>query len=131
MDATVIQGCLAAMALVTSAHAESLPDPTRPPLAVLAPAGAVGDAAEPAGGLVLQSVLIAPDRRSAVISGQSMALGDTVGGFRLVRVAAGEVTLEGLEGSRTLSLFPDVHKRKPHAADQPARGGGDGRHGKR
>ena len=131
MAATVIPGCLAAMALVTSAHAESLPDPTRPPLAVLAPASAAGDATEPVGGLVLQSVLIAPDRRSAVISGQSMALGDTVGGFRLVRVAAGEVTLEGHEGSRTLSLFPDVRKRKPHGADLPARGGGVARHGKR
>ncbi len=131
MAATVIPGCLAAMALLASAHAESLPDPTRPPLAVLAPASAAGDATEPVGGLVLQSVLIAPDRRSAVISGQSMALGDTVGGFRLVRVAAGEVTLEGHEGSRTLSLFPDVRKRKPHGADQPARSGSGARHGKR
>ena len=131
MAATVIPGCLAAMALVTSVHAESLPDPTRPPLAVLAPASAPGDATERMGGLVLQSVLIAPDRRSAVISGQSMALGDTVGGFRLVRVAVAEVTLEGLEGSRTLSLFPDVRKRKPHGADQLARSGSGARHGKR
>ncbi len=112
---------LAAMALAASAHAESLPDPTRPPPAILVPANAAGDTAEPTGGLVLQSVLIAPDRRSAVISGQAMAVGDAVGGLRLMRVAAAEVTLEGLEGSRTLSLFPDVRKRKPRDADAPLR----------
>ena len=121
MVATLIAAGLTALALAVAVQAESLPDPTRPPPAILAPASAAGDAAEPAGGLVLQSVLIAPDRRSAVISGQAMAVGDAVGGLRLVRVAAAEVTLEGLEGLRTLSLFPDVRKRKPHEADPPTR----------
>lgn len=128
MAATVIVALgLTALALLAVAHAESLPDPTRPPDAVLAPADG-GDATRPSGGLVLQSILIAPDRRGAVISGQSLVVGDMVGGLRLARVAAGEVTLEGLEGTRTLSLFPDVSKRSSHTAGEPA--GRARRHGK-
>jgi len=124
----VIAGGLFAFALAAAASAETLPDPTRPPASVLAPPADAAAIPGLDGALVLQSVLIAPDRRSAVISGQSMKVGDTVGGFRLVRVAAGEVTLEGLEGSRTLSLFPDVHKHRVTTATDPAPRGARPRH---
>ena len=112
---------LAALSLVAVAvavaNAEPLPDPTRPPSAILAPTSGTTEAGEPAGGLILQSTLIAPDRRAAVISGRSMTVGDAIGGFRLVRVAPTEVMLEGSEGARTLKLFPDVKKRAASVAE--------------
>ena len=112
---------LTALALVAVVHAEPLPDPTRPPAAILASSSGVTEAGEPAGGLVLQSILIAPDRRAAVISGRSMTVGDAIGGFRLVRVAPTEVMLEGSDGVRTLKLFPDVTKRAAPVAETTRR----------
>jgi hypothetical protein len=99
--------------------AENLPDPTRPPALLLEPAGEAAPA-EPGGGLVLQSVLIAPDRRAAVIGGRAVPLGAKVGAFTLSAVRETEVTLTGPEGSRTLRLFPGVDKRAVRVADETA-----------
>lgn len=88
--------------------AEMLPDPTRPP----AEAGFVGSAgAALTSGPVLQSVMIAPGRRTAVISGQLLTEGELFGEAKLTRIAEGEVVLSGPEGQQTLRLFPDVAKR--------------------
>ncbi len=87
--------------------AETLPDPTRPP----AEAGLAGSAvAAVASGPMLQSVMIAPGRRSAVISGQLLTEGALFGEAKLVRIAEGEVVLSGPDGQQTLRLFPDVEK---------------------
>lgn len=88
-------------------NAETLPDPTRPP----AEAGYMGSAvAAVASGPVLQSVMIAPGRRTAVISGQLLMEGELFGEAKLVRIAEGEVVLSSPEGQQTLRLFPDVVK---------------------
>ncbi|MBX9963616.1 MAG: MSHA biogenesis protein MshK [Burkholderiales bacterium] len=114
---TPVTMALALAASVHGAWAETLPDPTRPPAFLFAPADGDGPPAEASGGLVLQSVLIAPNRRSAIIGGRTLSVGDRLGDFTLVRVSEGEVQLRGPEGARTLKLFPAVTKRVAHGGD--------------
>lgn len=108
---TVGAGILATVA-IGAAAAEILQDPTRPPASLFA--AAEGDAATVAAtnsAYVLQSVLIGAGRRSAIIGGRQLAIGERLGGYTLVRIAETEVLLQGPEGSRTLKLFPGVDKR--------------------
>lgn len=101
--------------------AETLPDPTRPPVeAGMEMPGAPAVTSGP----VLQSVMIRPDRRTAVISGQLVAEGERFGNARLTRVSEGEVTLVGPEGRKTLRLFPGVEKQfsRPSREETPKRG---------
>lgn len=63
--------------------------------------------------LVLQSVLLGPGRiPAAVISGQLVELGGTVGGARLARVTPHSVLLQGTQGTTTLTLMPEGQKTK-------------------
>jgi len=111
-----LSGLVAALA-GAGVGAETLPDPTRPPAFLFAPIDGEAAATEGAkGGLVLQSVLIAPGRRTAIIGGRHVTIGERVGDFTLVRVDETEVLLRGPEGSRTLKLFPDSEKRLAGAA---------------
>jgi len=89
--------------------AQSLPDPTRPPATLIVGATAVASAAS---GPTLQSVLISPGRKVAVISGQTVQVGGMVGDARVVRIAEGEVVLVRGGQSQTLKLFPGVEKRQ-------------------
>jgi len=85
--------------------AETLPDPTRPPAAMLAASAA---ASAPTGALQLQSVLIGPGRTpAAVISGQLVLVGGRVGDTRLVRVSERSAVLRGPNGDTTLALIPE------------------------
>lgn len=86
--------------------AEVLPDPTRPPAA----AGVETPGAATAGP-VLQSVMIRPGRRTALISGQLLAEGERFGDAKLIKISEGEVILAGPEGRQTLKLFPEVEKK--------------------
>jgi MSHA biogenesis protein MshK len=107
---------LAALALSGMAWAQgALVDPTRPPNA-LAPmggggAGAGGEEAASTGPR-LQSVLISPNRRLAVIDGRTVPLGGTVAGAVLVQVAETHVVLKQGAETRTLDLHPGVSKKK-------------------
>lgn len=96
--------------------AESLPDPTRPPdAASAAPAPGEKAAAE----WTLQSVMISPGRMAAIVNGQYVLLGETVGNARLVKVSEGEVVLQAGDKRIPLRLFPGVEKslrgKKPPA----------------
>ena len=84
---------------------ENLPDPTRPP-------AGMGASAPAASGPVLQSVLISPGRKLAVISGETVQVGDRFGEARVTRIAEGEVVLIRGEKSQTLRLFPGIEKRQ-------------------
>lgn len=88
--------------------AESLPDPTRPPAGVGAAVEVPGVAAA---GPVLQSVLISSGRKSAIISGKTVALGGKYGDARLVRISENDVVLKTGSVTETVRLFPDVEKR--------------------
>jgi MSHA biogenesis protein MshK len=94
------------LALFTvAATAEELPDPTRPPPAMMA--APEGRAAEyqPSG---LQSIIISKNRRVAIIDGETVALGGKHGDAKLIEVNEGNVVLQGVHGRQVMSLFPDV-----------------------
>ena len=89
------------------AAGEALPDPTRPPEAMLA--GAPGEMH--GSGLVLQSVLMGKGRKpAAIISGQVVRLGGKIGDARLIRLTESRVVLASPEGETTLQLTPAVEK---------------------
>jgi MSHA biogenesis protein MshK len=98
---------LCAMSVLMPSAAQTAPfaDPTRPPNMVDS-----GSAVLPAGPR-LESVLIAPDRRVAVISGQQVRLGDKFGDGQVVRITASEVVIRGADAVETLKLFPEAEKR--------------------
>jgi MSHA biogenesis protein MshK len=89
-----------------SAVAASFPDPTRP--ATFTP----GAAPVPTGRPRLESVLIAPDRRIAVISGQRVQLGDRIGGAQVVSITESAVVLRSDQSSETLLLFPQLKRNR-------------------
>ena len=94
---------------MSSACAQVTNDPTRPP---------VGYAAESpempveSGGPTLQSVLISPSHRAAIISGVMVKEGDKFGDAVLVKVAENEVVLKSAGASQVLKLHPGVEKRE-------------------
>ena len=94
----------ACMAAAPMAGAQAMRDPTRPPAAST---GSVVGRTEPSG-WILQSVLISPERRYAIINGEVVAIGGSVAGAELVAVAAERVTLRTQGGLRVVHLFPDV-----------------------
>ena len=110
--------------------ANALPDPTRIPATISAPAPA-GDTAQGSG---LQSIIIGPGRRAAIINGQTVEQGRKYGDARLIRVNEDSVVLRGPQGKQVLRLFPGVEirkdktqslRRKPLAAKQaPAKQAG-------
>lgn len=98
---------LALFVALFSAHAtaENLPDPTRIPAFISAPAATVGMDAQPTG---LQTILISKTRRAAIIDGVTVELGGKHGDARLVEVNEGSVVLKSAQGRQVLTLFPAV-----------------------
>jgi MSHA biogenesis protein MshK len=99
----------AAMTLPAVALAENLVDPTQPP-------GAAGGRSaatmpRPNGGPQLQSVLISPQRRVAVIDGETVRTGDLVGDARVTGIRETEVILRAGNEVRVLRMYPDVEKK--------------------
>ena len=111
-----------ALSCVLPAWGQALSDPTRPAQEwlnaqpkVAGATSAFGEEAPPH----LQSLLIRPSRRYAIIDGQLVGVGDTFNDARVVKVSPSEVVLRSERGIQTLKLFADVEKRpvKPAAAD--------------
>jgi hypothetical protein len=65
-----------------------------------------GDAATIESHYRLDSVLLAPDRRLAIINGRQLAPGDWLGGAKLIDIRATEVTLRINGQSHILTLLP-------------------------
>jgi len=103
--------CLAGTA---AAQRETLVDPTRPPMAA-----GESRAKEPAAlpGPRLQSVLISPTRRVAVISGSTVVQGGKYGGATVTSITEGAVLLRYADRKETLYLIPDAIKRERRAED--------------
>lgn len=93
--------------LSCEAWGASFADPTRP--ATLTP----GAAPVPTGRPRLESVLIAPDRRIAIISGQRVQLGDRIGAAQVVSITESAVVLRSGLNSETLPLFPQLKRNRP------------------
>ena len=92
---------LAASLLAPVGHAAPFADPTQPPVV----SDSIGAAT---GGTRIESILIAPDRRVAVISGQQVTIGSRLGSGTVVRITETEVVVRGAEGEQTLKLFPQL-----------------------
>ncbi|OGA11698.1 MAG: hypothetical protein A3D95_11575 [Betaproteobacteria bacterium RIFCSPHIGHO2_12_FULL_69_13] len=92
--------------LASAAQGAPFADPTRPPNASESDPGSAA-----AAGPRLESVLIAPNRRFAVISGQTVRVGDTFGEAKVVRITESAVVLRKGEELETLKLIPEVDKR--------------------
>ena len=90
--------------IASAAIAQALRDPTRPP----ATGTNMVAGTMQAPGWILQSVLISPERRYAIINGEVVALGASIAGAELISIAAERVTLRTREGLRVVYLFPDV-----------------------
>jgi MSHA biogenesis protein MshK len=92
----------------TAAAAQVLSDPTRPPAAAgEAPAEARVEAPPSR----LQSVLISPGRKLAVIDGQTVALGGRLGDSIVVAIAPTQVILQTGGTYQTLKLHPGIEKK--------------------
>ncbi|MBC3807572.1 MSHA biogenesis protein MshK [Undibacterium seohonense] len=95
-----------------SVFAQNLPDPTRPPVSLLqSDAGVVVPT-----GPILQSILISPQRKIAIIDGQTVKLNGKVGNQTLVNISETEVVLKSGKQLQTLSLHPDLIKKKNRAS---------------
>ena len=113
--------CAVSLAAV-AVRAEGLIDPTRPPAGFnLAVSGT--KPMETVAPLMLESVLIHPDARSAINSGERLTLGQKIRGLRLVRIGDTEVVLLDGGERRTLKLYPGVQKKPANAVDRTAPGG--------
>ncbi len=106
---------LAASSATQAALAQPLADPMRPPAAP-APEQAGGEAATPQPRL--QSVLISPSRRLAVIDGRVVRLGERVGDATLAAISESQVVLQRAGGRETLRLNP-VAQKTPVPAPRP------------
>lgn len=105
----LIAAALLAAPLSCLAGSDALFDPTTPPMAMMP--GGDGGLAEPAGP-VLQSVLLSPGRKIAVISGQSVRVGGKFGDATLIKVSDHEAVLRNGDGTlQTLKMYPAVEKR--------------------
>lgn len=105
--AALLLACAASSA-GQAARAQALSDPMRPPqisAAELPLASAQGPASR------LQSVLISPARRLAVIDGRVVALGGQVGGATVVAISETEVVLKKGDERETLKFSPGLQVR--------------------
>jgi MSHA biogenesis protein MshK len=107
---------MALLCLEQVATAESLPDPTRP--AIDLSAGAGGEAQVSTVPKGLQSTIISPQYRAAIINGETVPLGGKSGDSRLVEVREGSVVLQNAQGRRVLELFPRVDIRQTETASR-------------
>ncbi len=104
--ALALYATLAALPLPGSA----LIDPTRPASYGQA---AAAHASESRRGWTLDSTLVAPDRRVAVINGKRVSEGESVDGARIIEIRKLDVLIQA-DGRRiTLQLLPDIVKKQP------------------
>jgi len=104
----------ACLVLAPLAYAQALSDPTRPPAA----AAVAPDAIPAPGGAQaspqisrLQSVLIAPGRRIAIIDGVTVPLGGKLGDATLIRLSETEAVLRKGGETEVLKLLPGIERK--------------------
>lgn len=106
-DRRLLAACLALLALPTLAVAQNLPDPTqrtsiRRATTATAPAPTRW---------VLQSTLVAEDRRVTVINGRTVAVGGTVDGARVTDIQPYAVRLRTTDGPLEITMTGADPKR--------------------
>ena len=103
------------MSVLCPLTAEELPDPTRPPAEISSVPSADGQATRSVNN-GLQSIIISPSRRAAIINGQTVELGAKYGNAKLLEVNERGVVLQGKQGKQSLALFPGVQLKLKGAA---------------
>lgn len=108
-----------ALCAVPAAHAsdENLPDPTRPPAFLSAPAAGkdgASDGSPPAA--VIQAIKYGPRYQAVIIDGQEIPLGGRYGDARVVAITPSEIVLRNGKDKQVLKLFPDAEKKAAPAA---------------
>ena len=98
--------CAAAFVATRAAGAETMADPTRPPARLSAPDGHRDASGRP----VLQSIIITPHRRSAIIDGERVDLRGRFGDAEVVQITESDVVLRSPGGTEILKLYPGVDK---------------------
>ncbi len=94
--------------LGTLVHAQAMTDPMRPPLVASQPAAAREAAPE----RLVQTIIIGPAQRYAVINGRTLAQGERIGDARIERITETDVTLRQADGKTVvLGLLPHVQKK--------------------
>ncbi len=111
MTRVLILGFGLGLACAAPAQTRPLADPTRPPNVSAETAEAVVIE-----GPRLQSVLISPTRRAAVISGTAVAQGGRYGDARVEEISESAVVLRYADRRETLQLLPRQDKRERRAA---------------
>ncbi|HZR02681.1 MAG TPA: hypothetical protein VFA81_05875 [Burkholderiales bacterium] len=106
--------------LPASIRAGSLSDPTRP--AVRPSVSIAKLPGLPAPQWVLQSVLLSPSARSAIINGVLVPLGGRIGAAQLVEVHEDEAVLQVEGHRRSLRLFPAARKEVSRIGASPVIG---------
>ncbi len=85
-----------------------VPDPTRPPAALMTPE--TGSVAAPVESGV-QTVILRHGRKSAaVINGQYVVVGGKFGDKRVVKISESEVVLQGESGREVIKVMPAIEK---------------------
>jgi MSHA biogenesis protein MshK len=101
---------LICLSVAMPSGAQALSDPTRPPIPTGAP---VADSGTRASGPALQSILLSPLRRLALINGRMVKVGDRVGNARVVAIDFDSVKLRRGDSISIMKLLPDVRKNTP------------------
>lgn len=113
----VVALALAGLLLSGAAPALSLKDPTRPPDA--RPAKVHKAARQPLR-WTLSSTLVSPQRRTAVINGRLVGVGETVNGARVVEILPSKVRLRRKGRDITLVLLKqDIKRPSRHGSGKP------------
>lgn len=120
------RGLLVALTILPHAlgAGAQVPDPTRPPEVLLAPAN--GGGALPLAESGVQTVILRRGGKSAaVINGQYVTVGGKLGEKRVVGISESEVVLKGEGGTEVIKLIPAIEKaqaKKPADANRRAKG---------
>lgn len=101
--------CIVTLLAAASAQSAPFADPTRPPRDP--EAARAGASAVAPSGPRLESVLIGPDRRIAVINGQQYTEGARFGEGRVLRISESEVIIRQGLRDEALKLYPQSGKR--------------------
>ena len=124
----VLLFCACSLILIDyPARAENLPDPTRPPSEFEAAAGGAAVSSGP----MLQTVLISPRHKIAIINGETVKLGGMYGSARVVKISESGVVLNEGGSFQTLRLYPGVEKKLPQVKEANAPSGKKLPHSKR
>lgn len=91
--------------------AGTLEDPTRPANSALTSRNRTPGFVN--NGWVLNSTLVAPDRRVAVINGVHVSEGESVGNATVLQIRKLEVVIQAAGKRKTLELLPDIVKNLP------------------